>query len=289
MEATWFSGSKFRGDAGFRNVQFFRDSEFQEVTFEHDAVFSGAAFSGYAAFHEAVFGGDASFDGDEGRADAFSGFVMFPGAKFAKRAVFSNRRFLQGADFGRATFKLAPEFHNATLHQDTRFFGTKFLDRKGTDDVDAASAYRTLKLAMESVRARDEEAMFYAYEQESLRAKEGTPWSVRLFSLLYEQTADYGRSFMRPLAWLVLGFFLFLLSYALVGGHDLWGDGGNVLRFALQQVFQPFGAFRPGTDMPGPGQTVPVWLAVMAALHSVLTLTFLTLFLLALRRRFRLD
>lgn len=292
----WFKGSTaFERDAWFDEVTFSRRAEFMGVTFSDNASFEGTTFSDYARFDDVTFGGNTWFLGDPthegpaGRADWFSGFASFKRARFASYANFTNRRFLRGADFRDATFKLAPEFHNAILHQDTRFSGTQFLDQEGTDHVDAASAYRTLKLAMESVRARDEEAMFYAYEQVSLRAKRETPWSVWLFSFLYEQTADYGRSFMRPLFWLVFGFILFLLSYALIGGDDLWGDFGDLLRFALQQVFQPFWVLRPETKVPGTNETVPVLLAFVAVVHSVLTLSFLTLFLLALRRRFRLD
>jgi hypothetical protein len=65
-------------------------------------------------------------------------------------------------------------------------------------------------------------------------------------------------------------------------------DGERVLRFALQQVFHPFGAMRD-QYIGGATAPVPLWIALVAALHSLLTFTFLGLFLLALRRRFRLN
>ena len=95
--------------------------------------------------------------------------MTFRGARFDKRAVFTSRRFLDSTDFRKATFAIAPEFHNCSLHQSTDFSGAQFMDRKGSEDVDAAMAYLTLKLAMARVRATDEEARFYGYEQQSLR------------------------------------------------------------------------------------------------------------------------
>lgn len=176
-----------------------------------------------------------------------------------------------------------------------------FRDRSGAD---AARAYRTLKHAMASVHARGEEAKFYALEQKSLRASPDFGRWERLFSWLYEKTADYGQSFLRPLVALLVTFFaftgiyiLFLLLYL-----DPWSNfifpaihWDDIMRFSLQQVFQPFEAFRTRAGSAPPGATpkvfaeVPLGLAILAAVHSVLTLSLLTLFLLALRRRFKLD
>jgi hypothetical protein len=166
------------------------------------------------------------------------------------------------------------------------------MDRKGAEDVDAAMAYRTLKLAMARVRATDEEARFYGYEQQSLRARRDTPRAVKLFSWLYEKTTDYGQSFLRPLVWLACTSVLFSLVYfaVLVGPITTWADIQSVLRFTLQQVVQPFSAFRSGAVLPGAAApVVPLGLASLGAMHSLLTLSFLALFLLALRRRFRLN
>jgi hypothetical protein len=107
-------------------------------------------------------------------------------------------------------------------------------------------------------------------------------------SWLYEGAADYGQSFVLPLSWLFISLFVFGLVYALIGGAAMWGDWQGVLRFALQQVFQPFAAFRTLVGQSTP-QPVPLCLALVASLHSLLTFAFLALFLLALRRRYRLN
>lgn len=221
---------------------------------------------------------------------------MFRGARFKKHATFVNRHFLHRTDFRETTFEIAPQFQNCILHQDTTFSDADFPDRQGADYVDAASAYRTLKLAMENVRARDDEARFYAYEQQSLRLKRDTAFSVKFLSWLYEKTADYGRAFMRPVYCLFGTLLIFSLIYlaarsdVLITWAVTWGDVEDVVRFALQQVFHPFGLLRrqalsSGTEV----EAVPLWLAIVAALHSVLTLSLFALFLLAIRRRFRLS
>jgi Pentapeptide repeats (9 copies) len=312
-----FKYTTFNHDAGFSGAVFRDFALFDGARFDREAYFGRTTFDREAWFDEASFGKNAWFDGDpaaqgaSGGANVFRAAVSFRRATFGERAVFINRRFLNSTDFRDATFKVAPEFHNGVLHQDTRFSGTRFLDRKGTDEVDAAGAYRTLKLAMERLRARDEEAMFYAYEQQSLRKKEETRRSVKWISKLYEVTADYGRSFMRPFWWFLgtLAFLCLIYFIALTDapgrevaacldarttGYQTCGevlaDAKQAVRFGLQQVFQPFATFRPGTAMEGRATSVvPLWLAFVAAVHSLLTLAFLALFLLAVRRRFKLD
>jgi hypothetical protein len=290
-----FIGAKFADQAYFHDATFRALAQFHDAIFEKDVTFAGAAFGHAVYFRPTEFRGDADFRGSspsEGKAacrDAFPKLATFHRSRFHGRAVFTNRRFLDSTHFGDVVFEVAPEFHNAILHQDTDFAGTQFFDRKGTRGVDAARAYRTLKLAMESVRSRDEEARFYAYEQQSLRDQKNTPLSARVFSWFYEVTADYGQSFALPLFWLLITLFVFTLNYALIGGAPMWRDGGTLLRFALQQVFQPFWVLRGVTVPSGATEAIPLWLAFLAAMHSLLTLAFLALFLLAVRRRFKLD
>jgi hypothetical protein len=115
--------------------------------------------------------------------------------------------------------------------------------------------------------------------------------------------SDYGQSVLYPFVWLLItfaGFFAiyvaFLLRYLdpmsnfVFPAIDFW----DLLRFSLRQVFRPFEVF--SLRIAAPAEAVhealrvpPLPLALLAALHSVLTLSLLALFLLALRRRFKLD
>ena len=220
----------------------------------------------------------------------------FSRARFRGSAVFSNRRFTDTTRFVGATFHQAPKFHNAALHQDTDFTGAAFLDRSGR----AAPAYRTLKLAMEQVRARDEEGMFYALEMESRRRRDDTPKAVKLFSLLYEVGSDYGRSLVRPLVLLVGVTLLFYLIYAALGsegGREAYP--GAPLRLAMEQIVRPFAllttdyeSIAPYSDYTEQVRKIldgaPFAARALATVQSLLSLGLIALFILALRRRFRM-
>ncbi len=250
--------------------------------FNGDARFDGVTFGGDAGFEGATFSDDANFSGSSSPpGDSFLR-ITFAGASFNGQARFTNRHFLESTDFGGGLFKKAPEFHNCTLHQDTNFDGRQFEDHSG----EAVRAYRTLKLAMEKVRSWTEQARFFAYEQQSLRAHPDTPRWVKLFSRLYEITANYGQSCMRPVAGFAGTFAVFFLVYLAFKTKVpiTWADIGDVARFGLQQIFRPFQAFSPTHK-----DSIPLILALLAALHSVLNLSFLTLFILALRRRFKIG
>ncbi len=275
-----FIEAVFIGDAFFREAAFSGDANFFKAAFSGDANFFKAAFSGGAYFREAAFIGIADFSGgaDEEAPSRRFRQADFADAVFEGRADFSNRRFLDTARFTRTIFHAAPEFHNAELHQDTDFTGATFKD---TSEEHAARAYRTLKLAMGKVKARNEEAMFYAYEQKSLRRRDDTPRPVKALSWLYELTADYGRSFVRPLACLVVVTAVFWLCYVLVATTP-----GAAFDFAMTQLVRPFSVWIPlKAAFAGP----PLWLKFLATVQSVISLGLLTLFILAIRRRFRLN
>lgn len=278
------------------------------ATFHRYAGFAGAAFCARAWFGWATFHGDADFSGipagDQERISAFYG-IDFREAGFKGSVRFQDRKFLTTTSFREACFEHAPEFHGCTLHQDTVFPPARnFRDRGGKD---AARAYGTLKHAMASIHARGEEAKFFALEQESLLGDKDTSRTTKVFSWLYRMVSDYGQSELWPLVWLLVTFLAFFavytaflkvyldLKYVLpLFRPDPLLPVGDVLRFSLQQVFQPFEVFRArGSAAPGAIlkalPEIPLLLAFLAAVHSVLTLSILALFLLALRRRFKLD
>ena len=308
----YFCEAAFSRGANFGEAAFSRAANFDEAAFSGNAYFSKAAFSRAANFGEATFSGNANFREAAFSSDAyFSGAADFSGGAdeeapsrkfriadfadvvFKGRADFFNRRFLDTARFTKTIFHVAPEFHNAELRQDTDFTGATFED---TSKEHAARAYRTLKLAMGNIGARNEEAMFYALEQKSLRdsmdkslrnlmSNKGFVW---LLTLLYERTADYGRSVVRPLGWLVGVTVVFWFCYALAAAAP-----GAAFDFAMAQLFRPFSVWIPlkaaGAPEAAVFATPPLLLKFLATLQSVISLGLLTLFILAVRRRFRLN
>lgn len=294
----------FLGGADFEKTVFSGSANFEGTKFSKNAAFNGVIFLASANFNDAIFLGKAQFQCSQFREDVrfsasrreenSSGVVFsevsFKRSLFAGRARFVNRRFLDTSDFREAIFTVAPEFYSCALHQDTDFDGAQFRDTKSTKEVNAAQAYRTLKLAMESVRSRDDQARFYALEQRSLRARKDTPRAVKVVSWLYETTTDYGRSFLRPVGWLIITFAVFATAYLLALARDggttiMLAEAEPVVRFTLRQVFRPFEAFSIRQTDP----TVPLGLAIWGAVHSLLNFSLLALFLLAVRRRFKMD
>lgn len=299
------TGVVFPGDVRFSNFRknnplpticfygatFSGNADFSKAAFSGSAFFSKSAFSGYANFSEAAFSDVAYFSGSPGE-DALPSntfhFINFNNCEFKEIAAFSNRRFLLKAIFKDVIFHAAPVFHNAELHQDTNFTVAKFLD---TSSEHAARAYRTLKLAMGNVRARKEEADFYAYEQESLMNSDDTPTSVKVASWFYKYASDYGRSFMRPF-WLI--FFVtavFWMIYVVLAANYTPSGYGEAALFALDQVVRPFKALTIGYGGAAPAflNEHPIIVRVIASLQSLATLGLVTLFILAVRRRFRLN
>lgn len=279
-DVTVFSDSKFATGADFSGARFIDGADFLDVQFSGDANFTETQFSAATFFVMVTFEKDALF-----RAARFDSLATFRRATFGGRARFSDLRFVDTTDFSDAIFNVAPEFHGCELHQDTSFAHAEFRDHRGRPHTDAARAYRTLKLAMEQVRATREQALFFRHEQRSLRLRSDTPRSIKMISWLYEVTSDYGESPIRPLIGLGATFIVFFLFYFAIqtSGKPVltWADSGDSLFFTAQQVFVPFRVF-----LSNPRE--PLGLILLTALHSILNVGFITLFIIALRRKFRL-
>lgn len=126
----------------------------------------------------------------------------------------------------------------------------------------------------------------------------------KLLSHLYEQFSDFGSSALRPLVWLSL---LWLVSFIVIfisdgaalafAKEDYTGwrslltctdTAGQVSRAAvlsLQQLASPL------TILGAKPLLIPeyLWLAVWSVIHSLLSVVLLALFVLAVRRRFKMQ
>lgn len=148
-------------------------------------------------------------------------------------------------------------------------------------------AYRTLKLAMENLRARDEEAQFFRLEQRSKRNRDDIPKSVKFASYVYELSADYGQSLLRP--WICFAGLFLLFAMLNVLRFQIEAETGmptwEALSETFQQTFWPFHGFDPRlADAAKP----PVVFRLLGAVHSMANFGLLALFLVALRRRFKM-
>lgn len=295
-----FSQTRFSDHADFSGSVFADDAVFFDTKFEKRADFSGVRFRSKLVFALAEFSGEADFSLRHMNAflpppesEESIQMALFHDAKFLGPSRFNDRIFLSGPSFQRAEFCVAPEFHNASFHQSANFDGANFSD---TSSRGADHAYRTLKLAMERLGARDEQANFFALEQRARAEKPLTPCSVKFFSYLYWLSSDFGQSFIRPLVLLAAVTTIFGLSYALTMPTIAAGQTPSLVfiaGFTLEQLIRPFSIWGP--DALTKSGLVPASLGcelvlkVIATVHALASLGLIALALLALRRRFKLD
>ncbi len=295
-ERTFFDGAQFSdGDANFSSARF----SGKIISF-HDAEFSG----GYTFFEDTQFSGGVYFNTDQtseekSRSNNTFNVVRFSNAKFSAEAEFNNRVFLDQTNFTNTTFSAAPKFHGCELHQDTIFPSIDhFTD---TSNPWAAHAYRTLRLAMKQQEAHEEEAMFWALEQRSKRnnlnpkrPKNWLPWTL---SWGYDILSNYGLNAGLPARWLGGWVVYSTVIYACVAGSleklanpDHWL---SALEFSIAQMARPFFIWGDydGADIKAAlgSNELNFLIKMLATVDSIVSLTLIALFILAVRRRFRMQ
>lgn len=159
-----------------------------------------------------------------------------------------------------------------------------------------------LRDAREALNARSNfvaAGIFHASELTLSRRRE--PFTNRLASVVYQCGSSYGNSIKRPVVW----FFCFLLAIFLIavgagttaspeatqGWHislqqcDYWAKALRAGVYAFQSIFNPLNLI-----VPKPLVSVSHWWAALAgAVLGVLGVVAFALFLLSVRRRFKLD
>ena len=207
----------------------------------------------------------------------------------------------------RSVFLGIPDFHGCKFHQDTTFTGAYF---NTTPGIDAARAYRTLKLAMEQLKATREEQKFFRLEMKAEHP--GLPLGKRWMSTLYRNFSDYGFSLWRPAAWLLT------LSLAFGAGYGALANAcaGNaacidikaatdadavsgpdrtsaVIKYTLGSVSPVPGLDKMQTELRAPLFGHQGWISITALaleiLHKITTLVMTFLFALALRNLFKMK
>jgi hypothetical protein len=215
----WFDCATFDGDARFGAVKFPALARFAHATFRAGAVFNNATFAHDAAFNDATFFEAAQFDGA-----TFEAETSFAGAEFKDEAGFFRAEFKHRSDFENATFAGSVNFENATFTNVGQFTGVVFagkspsflgVDRKtvllfrgSTFPMPSGEAiemehYGALKSLSEAQGHGAQTLMFNALELAS-RQRSGVNPVWRHTTWLYGAVADYGQSYLRPLAVLLV-------------------------------------------------------------------------------------
>ena len=290
---TSFSGSKFENQATFSKCKFHFKTDFSNLTFskttkgEAPLSFDGSEFNGNTDFQGSTFSGPVSFK------ESYFNQVDFSECVFSKSAIFLNRNFKESTSFRESVFEIAPQFHGATFHQDTDFTDSKFNDVESVKPARATASYRTLRHAMEQYRSRRNQAIFYSLEMRAARKTGEVKGFAKYLSILNDWFSEYGLSVDRPIWWFLGINVGFAGIYHLVGsiyGNNQWFP---YIRFTMEQIVRPFyvwtGAFKPSDILNCIWSDVSEIFQILATFQSVFSIGLIALFLLSVRRQFKMD
>lgn len=161
--------------------------------------------------------------------------------------------------------------------------------------------YRNLRAHLRSLENAQTANLVHAAEM-AVERETDTKMN-NFFSVLYELLSDFGSSALRPILWLTgLLILSSVVFYAFDGAHvarsdnlvgwrcvllqsDQWGRAWRAVVMALQPITSPLSIFGAR------GLLVPnsISLAIWSVIQGVLSITFIALFLLAIRRRFKMQ
>jgi uncharacterized protein YjbI with pentapeptide repeats len=289
----WFAGATFSDKAIFKGATFSGKAWYPRVTVSGKADFAGATFSVEAWFPRATFSGGtdfrcATFSGVTLFSDAtFSGVADFQGTKFLRRNFFINTEMKGETRFQSARFSTEPpKFFGAKLHEGTIWPSGN--DKKKawpipeSQDVaeDFIRAYERLKLEMDRLKKHEDELDFFALEMQSRRVLLGPLRGLPIW--LYGILSNYGRSYVRPLAW----FFVIAVACAPVFRHFGAKATIDALGLSVANLLSVFG-FRKDFNLPI--DSLPVALKILGATQTIVGGALLFLFGLGVRNKFRMK
>lgn len=324
-----FQSCRFGPELSFFRAKFGPRAAFTFSRFGADSSFFGARFGAMVDFRASQFLGYCNFSSEPGEDTSqeakYFYRIDFGGCHFGGDAVFTGREMKANANFGafratkrektvfnaaskdhkRTEFHGIPYFHQCKFHQGVSFDGAAF---KSVEGLEAARAYRTLKLAMEQLKATREEQKFFRLE---MRAEHSDlHWSRRWISTLYSLSSDYGFSLWRPVAALLVLSVLFGTGYgwlanlcasepectqAAIAANTISSTDrtSDLLKYTLASVAPVPGLDKMQTELRAPLFGQHGWIAVTALVleifHKIAALVMVFLFALALRNLFKMK
>jgi uncharacterized protein YjbI with pentapeptide repeats len=274
----WFANATFSRDALFRSATFSGLASFGSATFSSGASFEGATFMGWAIYERATFSREAHFIGA-----AFSGAASFRNAIFGDTSSFVNVEMKGKTSFDGVTFKTEPpRFFEAKLHQDTVWRGITWPPNPNNKDEAGKfiDAYACLKLEMDRLKKHEDELDFFALELQSRRVLLGTCKGLPI--AIYGLFSDYGRSYLRPFAALVVVAAIGAGAFWYFDARTFW----DALGLSAANTLNVFGFRR---DFNLSIETPLAWLHVLSAAQTILGAILLFLLGLGIRNKFRMK
>lgn len=221
-------------------------------------------------------------------------------------ASFTDSRFLQAPRFNRiegvallnltaCDFRRAPTFGQSTALP-LRIY---FFDAKFHPQWEDEGAFRRIRNLFAAQRARDSEGKFYALEKRCHRLGLRAPreWVPRAISAAYDLSSEYGYSYGRALFWFCAVQVIFGVVYAWLSGDINFSReaeyDGRIAAFTFAQIVKPFELFGSRAALEGAYSILPqsnrgLWMFLTAA-QTIVSLSLVALFLIALRWRFRRE
>jgi hypothetical protein len=197
IATSWFQGAQFSGTI-FKN-----DAWFDSVVFEA-GTFSGASFQDLVYFDGAIFKHDIKFDGAK-----FFGPTSFQGVIFNNLAHFERTKFLRYYPTFRGCIidSTRLEFSDESYFPLDNFFeeaikNISFLKRLSDEhgQVDQALNFNAMELRAKRLNLLNTVLLYEAPDRRLFLSK----WWETCFTLGYEKISDFGRSFTKPLFWLLV-------------------------------------------------------------------------------------
>jgi len=327
----WFRESRFSAEMWFRQARFERTANFEDcrfpvsarhftgafrfARFKEPANFGRKGFKAFAAFDEAIFEAPPGVE-DAGREADKRFRAAIRSAEIAIRKDVAELR---------RRLKPQPIAQFVSLVRQTAFWRSE--EEKEEDEesrprtieegaLDLQEKYlgaleggaRVLKTQMEMRRARSLEQRFYRYELLARRRRPSTPPAERLASMVFEQFAEFGDDYLRPLLWLLgltAGFagVYWLASSTVEDLRHLAGRGTlngllEAFSFSGRNVFRPFGVWTAEREalgawafdlLEGGPAAKGLAMRLLASLQSLSSIVLGFLLGLALRRKFQIT
>lgn len=209
--------------------------------------------------------------------------------------TFSNIKFGHRTEFSECTFEKAPTFIETEFSKHAFFPNNTFL----SNEPYHISTFQYLKKEMQEQHNFQDMAQFFRLEQRC-RREQSKNKAERFFSTAYDFISRYGTSVSRPLFLLSVVIALFFFThlfwiYSLPGTPEYkqYLTSSNVIdesiRATIEPLTRPFSVWSIRYNIPLWAKNSPTWFRAAASIHSLLSLSFLALFFLAIRRRFKLQ
>lgn len=209
----------------------------------------------------------------------------------AKEAFLGPTLRLDGAKLGGRIY-----LDDTGFPQNTTAHGLKFL--KSIYISDNEGDFRSARLKFGTLGNRELEGIFYAMEKRCHRV--GLPRNrpqalfARCISAWYDWLSAYGQSYERAFGWLAAVQIIFGIGYSVaVHGFALsLRQDASVWKFTIAQIVKPFDLLSARGDLPSfyayvLGKSPSLCWILATATQSILSLSLIALFLLALRWRFK--